>query len=254
MQERENREVPAGTEHEGISFPNRMSSYPVLSDPSLARLLGSSAATGRVSRPRGSVLFTEGQKVLGVYVLWSGLVKLSIGSDNGKLLILGLVDRGAVFDLPGAILGLPHVATAAVVRDARISFFPRDDLLRHLHGTESAAYAAAEMVSAIYYSALAELRAIQSHSAEQKIARFLLGLPAASDGSGGQLGVTLELSHEEIGQMIGVCRETVTRIISRFRKKRILELKTTALVIHNRFALAKLADFPASEESARARA
>lgn len=188
-----------------------------------------------------------------MYLLWSGLVKLSIGADNGKLLILGLVDRGAVFDLPGAILGLPHVATAAVVRDARISFFPRDDLLRHLHGTESAGYAAAEMVSAIYYSAMAELKAIQSQSAEQKMARFLLGLPAASNQSSGRMQVTLEVHQEEIGQMIGVCRETVARIISRFKKRRILELKATTLVICNRVALVKLANFSDREESARVR-
>lgn len=232
-----------------ISFPNRMSTYPVLSDLCLKRLLGIQIMSGHIARPKGSVLFAEGQRVLGVYVVWDGRVKLSIGSDNGKSLILGLVGRGTVLGLPGAILGLPHAVTAEIVKSAKVSFLSRDDLRRHLHATKEAAYAAAEMVSAIYYSALAEITTIHlSQSAEQKMARFLLGLCPRLESSNGQMQVTLEASQEEIGQMIGVSRETVARVISRLRKRRILELRTPTLVIHDKRALEKLAEFPEKTE------
>jgi CRP-like cAMP-binding protein len=64
------------------------------------------------------------------------------------------------------------------------------------------------------------------------------------NGSNGQTQVMLEASQEEIGQMIGVSRETVTRVISRFKKRRIVELRTPMLVIHDKTALAKLAELP----------
>lgn len=202
-----------------------------------------------IVRPKGFVLFAEGQETLGVYVLRDGRVKLSIGSDNGKSLILGLVGRGTVLGLPGAILATPYAVTAEVVKSAKLSFLSRDDLLRHLHATEGAAFAAAEMVSAIYYSALATITTIHlSQSAEQKIAHFLLGLSQMPKSSNGQTQVTLEQSQEEIGQMIGVSRETVSRVISRLKKRRILELRTPTLVIHNKRALEKLAAFPERTE------
>ena len=226
---------------EALDLPNRMSTYPALSDHCLERLLGIQVMTGHIARPKGSVLFAEGQEAVGVYVLWDGRVKLSIGSDSGNSLILGLVGRGTVLDLPAAILGLPHAATAEVVRSTKLSFLPRDDLLRHLRATAAAAYAAAEVVSTSYYSVLAKIKTIHSQSAEQKMARFLLGLRPTLKSSNGQTQVTLEVSQEEIGQMIGVSRETVARVISRFKKRQILELRTPTLVIHDRIALEKLA-------------
>lgn len=200
-----------------------------------------------ILRPQGSVLYAEGQKVHGVSVLRDGRIKLSLGSDYGRSLILGLVGRGAVLDLPAAISGLPHAVRAEVVKSARLCFLSREDLLRRLRAGDSAAYAAAEVVSAIYDSGLAEIKRIcLSQSAEQKMACFLLGLcpmtkSSNGNGSNGHTQVTLEVSQEETGQMIGTSRETVARVISRFKKRRILQLKTSTLVIHDQAALAKLA-------------
>ncbi len=242
MGEQEGRR-PSGTSSQGLSsFPNQMSSYPVLSDFYLERLLGNLTINGRTSRTKGFVLFSEGEKALGVYVVWEGRVKVSIGSDNGKSLILTLAGRGAVLGLPEIILGLPYAATAEVVEATKASFLSRDDLLRRLRDTEAAAYTAAENLSAICYSLTAELKAIHlTESAEQKMARFLLGLPATCKNSNGQMEVALTANQEEIGQMIGVCRETVARIISRFKKQRILQLEASTLVIHDRPALEELA-------------
>jgi len=232
-----------------ISFSNRMSTYPILSELCLERVLGIQIMSSPIVRPKGSILFAEGQKALGVYVLQDGCIKLSIGSDNGKSLILGLVGRGTVLGLPEAILAMPYAATAEVVKSAKLSFLSCDDLLRHLRATGAAAFAAAEMVSAIYYFALAKITTIHlSQSAEQKMARFLLGLCPTIESSNGQTQVTLEQSQEEIGQMIGVSRETVARVISRLRKRRVLELRTPTLVIHNKKALEKLAAFPERTE------
>jgi CRP/FNR family transcriptional regulator len=227
-----------------------MSTYPVLSDFCLDRLLGTQATNTQVLRPNGFVLFSEGQIVLGVYVVRDGRVKLSIGSEGGKSLILGLVGRGTVLGLPGSILGLPHAVTAQVVKSAKLSFLSRDDLIRHLHATEAAAFAAAEMVSAIYYSAVAELTTIHlSQSAEQKMARFLLGLCPKAENSKPQAQIMLEANQEEIGQMIGISRETVARVISRFKKHRILDLRTPIIVIHDKTALVRLARFREKLES-----
>ncbi|MGA8872384.1 MAG: Crp/Fnr family transcriptional regulator [Candidatus Acidiferrales bacterium] len=233
---------PSGTSSQGLSsFPNQMSSYPVLSDSYLERLLGNLIINSRTSRTKGFVLFSEDEKALGAYVVWEGRVKLSIGSDNGKSLILTLAGRGAVLGLPETILGLPYAATAEVVEATKASFLCRDHLLRRLRDTE-AAYTAAENLSAICYSLTAELKAIHlTQSAEQKMARFLLGLSPTWKNSSGQMEVTLTANQEEIGQMIGVCRETVARIISRFKRQRILELGASTLVIRDRPALEELA-------------
>jgi CRP/FNR family transcriptional regulator len=48
------------------------------------------------------------------------------------------------------------------------------------------------------------------------------------------------LTHEEIGQMIGTSRETVTRLMAGFRKQHMIEQEGATLVVSNRVALESL--------------
>jgi CRP-like cAMP-binding protein len=220
-----------------------MNGYAALADSCLERLLGGPTNNMHISRAEGSILFAQGEKSLGIYALWEGRVKVSIGSENGKSRILGLVGRGDVLGLPAAILGLPHAVTAETVEPVKFSFVAREDLLRRLRAMETAAWAAAEIVSAICLSVTAQLSALHSQrSAEQKVACFLVGLLPISTASNMTTQVSLEASQEEIGQMIGVCRETVARVISRFKKKQILELRGSTLIVHDRGLLEKLTE------------
>jgi CRP-like cAMP-binding protein len=137
-----------------------MSAYPVLSDICLERLLGIRRTRAAIARPEGSILFAEGQKAFGVHVVWDGNVKLSIGAADGKSLIIGIVGRRTVIGLQSSISGLPYAASAEVVTAAKLSFLSRDELLRHLRTADGAAFAAAEIVSAIYCSVLAEIKTV----------------------------------------------------------------------------------------------
>ena len=62
-----------------------------------------------------------------------------------------------------------------------------------------------------------------SHSASEKLARFLLEWAARQKPGIDPTKVTLALTHEEIAQMIGASRETVTRLFADFKKKKLLE-------------------------------
>jgi CRP/FNR family transcriptional regulator len=48
------------------------------------------------------------------------------------------------------------------------------------------------------------------------------------------------MTHEEISQLIGTSRETITRLLSEFRRHDMVELKGSMLIIHNRPALQSL--------------
>lgn len=77
------------------------------------------------------------------------------------------------------------------------------------------------------------------------LAFFDAAIRAAHENPGqvtkGTVHARLSLTHVEIGQLMGICRETITRTLSEFRKQDIVELKSSALVIHNKLALEQLA-------------
>src|ERR1700693_5134337 len=181
-----------------------------------------SVITSASSYPKGATLFLEGQGARGVFILCAGRVKLSTSSFDGKTLIVRISELGEVLGLPATVTGKPYELTADVIEPTQANFIARDDFLRFLREHGEAALRVAQQLGETYHSAIAEMRTIGlSHSAGEKLARFLLDLSAEHEGKG-EVKFKLTLTHEEIAQMIGSSRETVTRAFADFKKKQLL--------------------------------
>jgi CRP-like cAMP-binding protein len=61
-------------------------------------------------QPKGAALFGEGQPSRGVFILYSGRVKLFTSSAEGKTLILRFADPGEILGLAGTLSGQPYEA------------------------------------------------------------------------------------------------------------------------------------------------
>ena len=200
------------------------------------------AISSPTSYPKDATLFVEGQAPRGVYVLCSGRIKLSMGSSDGKVLILRIAEPGDLLGLSAAISGTPYDLTAETMEPSQVSFIKRDDFLAFLRENTDACFRAAQDLSDRYDVACREIRSLGlSHSAAEKMARLLLEWAArAAAGGKGKGRIKIAVTHEEIAQMIGTTRETVTRILSEFRKKQIIQLKGSTLEIRNQAALEAL--------------
>ena len=197
-----------------------------------------SEITSASTYPKGATLFVEGQNPRGVFIVCSGRVKLSTSSADGKTLILRLVDPGEVLGLAAAVSGKPYQATAEVLEPTQANFIGRADFLQLLREHGEAALRVAQQLSENYHFALSEMRNIGlSHSAGEKLARFLLEWSAEHGAERGEIRLKLTLTHEEIAQMIGASRETVTRLFADFKKKQLVEIKGATLIIRDRAAL-----------------
>jgi CRP/FNR family transcriptional regulator len=96
-------------------------------------------------------------------------------------------------------------------------------------------------ISADYASTCREIRdLILSDSAGEKLARLLVGWLDQNTEAKNPRQVKLALTHEEIGQMIGTSRETVSRLFAGFKKQHLIQQSGSTLVIPNRVALESL--------------
>jgi len=206
-----------------------------LPEPSVRAL---TTITSSASYPKGATLFVEGQPARGVFVLCSGRVKLSTSSADGKTLILRIAEPGEVLGLPATVTGACYELTADVIEPAQANFISRTEFLNFLRENGEAALRVAQQLGETYHAAVAEMRTIGlSHSAGEKLARFLLEWAANYPEEKGQVRIKLTLTHEEIAQMIGSSRETVTRLLADFRKKQLLQVMGSTLIIKNKAAL-----------------
>jgi CRP/FNR family transcriptional regulator, cyclic AMP receptor protein len=200
-----------------------------------------STITSPSTYPKGATLFVEGQTPRGVFILCNGKVKLSTSSADGKTLILRIADVGEVLGLAATVSGKPYQATADVLEPTQANFIARTDFLNFLREHGEAAVRVAEQLAENYHHSLSEMRNIGlSHSAGEKLARFLLDWCTEHHAGPGEIRVKLTLTHEEIAQMIGASRETVTRLFADFKRRQFLEIKGSTMVIRDKSKLQHL--------------
>lgn len=194
-----------------------------------------------IAYPAGATLFLEGQACRGIYILCRGRVKLSATSREGQTLILQVAQPGAVLGLNATISGIPHDTTAETGQPCQLNFVKGDDFLRFLTEHTDACMHSAIQLSRDCQQAYQQLRSFTMSSAPERIARLMLDWSHDESGMATARGIKVALTHDEIGQIIGMSRETVTRTLANFRKQRIAELHGSTLLIQNMTAIQKLA-------------
>jgi CRP/FNR family cyclic AMP-dependent transcriptional regulator len=191
--------------------------------------------------PKGAMLFIEGQLARGVFVLCSGKVKLSTTSREGKTIITKISEPGDVLGLNAVISNRPYEVTAEMMEPGQANFIPKDSLTLMLKDFPEASMRVAQQLSRNYFTAYEEIRTLGlAASPSEKFAKLLLSWSTKTTQTDGSSQVKLTLTHEEIAEIIGTTRETVSRLFSEFKKKQLMQSKGATLFIRSRIALEKI--------------
>ena len=209
-----------------------------LSHPTLQALDRVKHAT---AYPPGALVFVEGQTPRGVYVVCQGRIKLLATNSDGKTFIMKIAQPGEILGLHAVVSGKAYELTAETLQPSQLAFISREDFLRFLREHGDASLRAAQQLSNDCQSAYDVIRCIGlSHSVGEKLARLLLQWSTDGQVANGLIRLKVALTHEEMAQLIGTSRETVTRTLSQFKKQRILELNGSTLTIRNKGALERM--------------
>jgi CRP/FNR family transcriptional regulator, cyclic AMP receptor protein len=185
--------------------------------------------------PKGATLFMEGHPSNGIYMLCQGRVKLSTCSRDGKVIILRIAEAGEVLGLSAAVSDLNYEATAEVLEPCQVNFVRKADFLQFLAQDTEACFSAIKQISNKYHTAYIQVRSFGlSHTAADKLAKLLLEWGRANSSGSGGIHLKISYTHEEIAEMIGSSRETVTRILKDFKDRQLITLKGSDLIIHDR--------------------
>jgi CRP/FNR family transcriptional regulator len=193
------------------------------------------------SYPTGAILFGEGESARGMYSIVRGKVKLSVCASDGRTLILHISGSGDALGVASTISKREYEATAETLEPCDVSFIRQSDLLRLMRAHGELALWVTQRLSLNYNSTCREIRNLMlSESASEKLARLLVGWLDQSTEARPSCQMKLAMTHEEIGQMIGTSRETVTRLFAGFKKQHLIQLKGSTLFVPNRNALESL--------------
>jgi CRP/FNR family transcriptional regulator len=170
------------------------------------------------------VLFAEEQPPSSILFLLEGRVKLTMNSSEGKRLTLGFALPGDVLGLAAVVTGSPYEITAVAQFPCRLRALPRNRFLDLLLRNPVAWQNVARLLSLEYKRGCNQLRIFGLASAAPiKLAMLLLHWCAEGPRTESGVRIHCSLTHEEIGEYIGLSRETVTRNLTDFRNLDLVE-------------------------------
>ena len=194
------------------------------------------------SYPQHALLTTEGQPARGVFIVCQGRVKLTSMSKDGKQVILRVAQAGEVIGLSAVITNDAYESSAETLVPTQVRFVAANDFLRILRAHPEAAIQAAQSVSRECVSAYNEIRSLAlAPGCASKLATLLLSWCTPSTAKGGNLRIHSQFTQEEIAEMIGTSRETVTRLFSQFKRKNVIEACAGGYCVRNLAALEAMA-------------
>ena len=140
--------------------------------------------------------------------------------------------------LHGALSGEPDELTAEALQPCQVNFVRREDFLKLLREHVEASAAAMQQISNGYREICQEVRYLGlSRSASEKVAQFLLESSANAQETTQGKRFSLGLTHEEISQVVGISRETVTRTMTDFKNKMLIATKGSVVAIRDESGL-----------------
>jgi CRP/FNR family cyclic AMP-dependent transcriptional regulator len=188
--------------------------------------------------PKGSHLFIEGQPSNGIFMLCRGRVKLTTYSRNGKALILRIAVPGEILGLSAAISESTNETTAEVIETCQVNFVRKSEFCRFLEQNADAGMNALQQLSLQYKKAYMQVRSLAlSTCVADKLATILLEWSKEAPSNNGSVHLKNLFSHEEIAEMIGTSRETVTRLLKDFRERNLISIKGSDFYIPDKHKL-----------------
>tara|TARA_R110000868_G_scaffold361666_1_gene623684 strand:- start:434 stop:1132 length:699 start_codon:yes stop_codon:yes gene_type:complete len=188
---------------------------------------------------KGDAIFTEGEKLNGVFCVRDGISKLSKLSSNGKDQIVKLATKGHLLGQRSVISNEPANLSAFAVNDMQVCFIPKEGILNTLNSNSNFAVEVLRHMAHDLKEADDVIVNMSQQTVKQRVAEAFLYMKN-NFGEDDKGFLNLTLSREEISNVVGTATESCIRIISEFKKENWIKASGKKLAIINEKALIDL--------------
>ena len=190
---------------------------------------------------KGDALFSEGQKLDGVYCVRNGVSKLSKLSSNGKEQIVKLTNRGEIMGQRSVIAEDYTNLSATGINDMEVCFIPKEIITTTLNTNPYFSLEVLRHMAHDLKEADDVIVNMSQKTVKQRLAEALLYLRQnyGEDENGFLL---LTLSRDDYANIVGAATESLIRMLSDFKKKGLIKTEGKKIGIINDCALKELID------------
>jgi CRP-like cAMP-binding protein len=188
---------------------------------------------------RGTTIFARGDPGTSLFAVCSGAVKISAPSPGGKDAGLNLITEGAIFGEIAVLDGLPRTADATASTDCSFMVIERRHFISLVHERPEFALKLIEVLCGRLRRTTEQLEDVMFLDLPGRLAKTLLQL--AEQSKPNPHGRKIALTQRDIGDMIGMSRESTNKQLRIWKKQKWIKLERGGIVIVAPEALARIA-------------
>jgi DNA-binding response OmpR family regulator len=175
-------------------------------------------------------LYVEGQKPKAVYYLLSGKIKVYKSNEEGKELITDIFAAGDFIGYNPVLKGINYTDNAQVIEDASIMIIPQEDFVTLLTNDTQVMQQFIKLITKNILEKEETLVNLVYNSLRKKVAYGLVkALDKYKKDNVGH--TTLELSRENLAQLVGVATESLIRTLADFKSEKLIDLQAGRVTI-----------------------
>jgi CRP/FNR family cyclic AMP-dependent transcriptional regulator len=198
-----------------------------LTDSEWTKLL-THAAVAR--HPAKATIFLKGAPARALFAITRGQVRISASARDGRHVVLQLLGEGDVFDEAALLDGRQQVVDATAATDCELLILDRHDVLPLLRDNPDMAL----RVIALLCERLRRTRELVEDmiflGRPARLAKKLLQLAESGCRSAAH-GVRIKVSQRELGNMLGLSRESINKQLAAWQRAGSIELERAAIIL-----------------------
>ena len=181
---------------------------------------------------KGQLIFQEGDRAEGLFVVVEGAVKITVMSPDGDQMVLSTLSPVETFGEVSLLDGRTRSATAEALQDTRVLVITREAFLTVLakdqHLVEAVFRALGELLRRLTQRA-ADFVFLDLHG---RVAKLLIEMgERRGDKVGDDVTLDLQMTQSDLAAMVGGSRQSVNQILRSFEERGYVEITGRKLVI-----------------------
>jgi len=215
-----------------MESPKFLSSVPIFSELPDEALEKIEKTGSRKSFQKNDVILMEEESGTALFVIVTGKVKVARSSNDGREVILTILTDSDFFGEMAILDGLTRSASVVAIEETELFMLQRNDFMNLLHEHPEISIVLLQELTRRLRAADMKIKALSLKDAEGKVASVLLQL---ADEVGkikqGKVEIDKLPLQQDLANMAGTSRETISRTLHSFAKKGLIELEGSRLRI-----------------------
>ncbi|HVY56376.1 MAG TPA: Crp/Fnr family transcriptional regulator [Xanthobacteraceae bacterium] len=186
---------------------------------------------------RGATIFAKGDPGTSLFAICAGSVKIGVPSLAGRDAIFNVLNAGEIFGEIALLDGQPRTADAVAASDCELLVIERRDFLPVVHNHPEIALKLIEVLCSRLRHSSEQVEDVMFLDLPGRLAKTLLRLAE----QGGRRDRRVPITQREIGQIIGMSRESTNKQLRNWEQHNWVRLERGGIVVLAPEALAEVA-------------